>query len=409
MNSTPLEDQVHDALHRTADPLERTPFTVTDVRTRARRIQRRRTAAAGAAVAAVLAIAIPVGLSMVDPAQRSEVPPATQPPAPTVTSGTVLVDPRSAATLDRSPVALMDVDGPRLIRPDGSTLDLPRVYDELTPLGGGWIGVARNDAPGVPARTVEVLTSDLEVEGDGEPVATGGLVVSPDGSRVAWSEHDGTRWRVRVADTEGGAVSDYLEFPPSPEDHEVAPIGFVSDVDVAVTQNDGRGTLSTFVGTGGVLGGLPGPIEGRSASPVTGVVAGLKGSQDGRACSAVVEGVADTGATVWDTCDHTLGPLSPGGQYVLGFAPEVDGNGSPTIAVLDAATGREVVTFQAVLPRRTVGGFFTQVAWERDEAVVVRLFSGEESFMMRLGLDGTVQRIDVSGSGPSGLSVAVPG
>ena len=47
MSPTPLEDQVHDALHRTADPLQRAPFSVTDVRTRARRIQRRRAAVAG--------------------------------------------------------------------------------------------------------------------------------------------------------------------------------------------------------------------------------------------------------------------------------------------------------------------------------------------------------------------------
>ena len=77
MSPTPLEDQVHDALHRTADPLQRAPFTVTDVRTRARRIQRRRAVVAGAAVAAVLAIAIPVGAGVVGPSPRSDVPPAT--------------------------------------------------------------------------------------------------------------------------------------------------------------------------------------------------------------------------------------------------------------------------------------------------------------------------------------------
>ena len=86
MTHTPLEDQVHDALHRTADPLQRAPFTVTDVRTRARRIQRRRNMVAGAAVAAVLAIAVPVGLTMGGPLQRSEAPPVTQPPAPEVTA-----------------------------------------------------------------------------------------------------------------------------------------------------------------------------------------------------------------------------------------------------------------------------------------------------------------------------------
>jgi hypothetical protein len=136
-------------------------------------------------------------------------------------------------------------------------------------------------------------------------------------------------------------------------------------------------------------------------------VAGLVAGDDG-ACSAVVEGVADSGATLWRTCDHVLGPISPGGQYVLGFDPETDANGSPSITVLDAATGDVVVTFVAVLPRRTVGGFWTQTAWAGDDALVVRLFSGDDYSMLRLGLDGTVQRIDIPSAGVSGLSVAVP-
>ena len=109
MSPTPLEDQVHDALHRTADPLQRAPFTVTDVRTRARRIQRRRAAVAGAAVAAVLAIAIPVGAGVVGPSPRSDVPPATQPPAPRITE-TVRIDPLSAPVGAELAVPLINVD-----------------------------------------------------------------------------------------------------------------------------------------------------------------------------------------------------------------------------------------------------------------------------------------------------------
>ena len=59
---------------------------------------------------------------------------------------------------------------------------------------------------------------------------------------------------------------------------------------------------------------------------------------------------------------------------MVGIDPEADGNGTPTISVLDAATGQEVVTFEAALPRRTVGGFWTQMAWVGDEALVARLW-----------------------------------
>ena len=70
--------------------------------------------------------------------------------------------------------------------------------------------------------------------------------------------------------------------------------------------------------------------------------------------------------------------------------------------------GKEVVEFEAVLPRRTVGGFWTQMTWVGDEALVVRLFVGEDYYMMRLGLDGSVRRIDIPSAGVSGLTVAVP-
>ena len=76
--------------------------------------------------------------------------------------------------------------------------------------------------------------------------------------------------------------------------------------------------------------------------------------------------------------------------------------------MLDAATGKELVTFEAVLPRRTVGGFCTQMAWVGDEALVVRMYVGDDYYMMRLGLDGSVQRIDIPSAGVSGLKVAVP-
>ena len=66
------------------------------------------------------------------------------------------------------------------------------------------------------------------------------------------------------------------------------------------------------------------------------------------------------------------------------------------------------MSFEAVLPRRTVGGFWTQMAWDDDEALVVRMFAGDDYYMMRLGLDGSVQRIDIPSSGTSGLTVAVP-
>lgn len=411
MNNTPLEDQVHDALHRRVDPIQHAPLTVTDVRSRARRIQRRRSAVAGVAVAAALAIAVPVGLTMTGSSQRSEVPPATQTPSPAPTptrqlaSGTVLVDPLSAEVVEETPVPLMDVDGPSLITP-GGTVDLPKVYDTLTPYRDGWVGIAIQDAPDVPWSTIEFLDADLDVVDGGS--ATGGLVVSPDGQRVAWSEYTGAQWQVVIADPNSEAEWVYTKFPPAPEAHRVEPVGFVSADEVAVRTFDDTVESKTYVAGGGQPVEVPGLLQADAASPALGVVAGPTEYTPDGTCFAVVDGLAGTDASVWDTCDHRIGPFSPSGTYVVGIDPETDGNGSPTIAVLDAATGEKIATFEAVLPRRTVGGFWTHMAWEGDDALVVRMFSGDDYFMMRLGLDGSVQRIDVPSAGVSGLSVAVP-
>lgn len=404
MNHTPLEDRIHDALHRRVDPLQHAPLTVTDVRRRAGRIQRRRRAAAGAALAAVLAIALPVGLSVADPTRRSEVPPATQTPSPSpqVTSGTIKVDAQSAEVIEVTPVPLLDVDGPTLITADG-TLDLPHVFTTLTPYLDGWVGVAPYDETDKSGPFLEFLGPDLQVDDSGSP--TGGLVVRPDGGRIAWSQYDGTRWQVVVADPAGGTEPDTTTFPPSALDEPVIPLGFVSDDTVAVRATYDVGDPATFVAGGGRPVEVPGLLQADAAS--AGVVAGITELRPEGTCFGVVD-AASGGDPSWTTCDHRLGPFSATGRYVVGARTEVDGDGTPDVTVLDAATGTEVVTFEAALPRRTVGGFWTQMTWVGDEALVVRLWVGEEYRIMRLGLDGSVQRIGIASAGASGLSVAVP-
>jgi hypothetical protein len=399
MNHTPLEDQVHDALHRTADPLERHPFTVGDVRTRARRIQRRRASLAGAAVAAMVAVAVPIGLGMVGPAQRSEVPPVTQPPSPTVT-GTVRIEPRSAEVVESTTVPLVDVDAPSLITPDGP-IALPRAYDTITPYLDGWVGVAMDEGRG----TLEFLDSDLDVDDSAGP--TGGLVVSPDGERIAWSEYTGSQWQVVLADPSGGTERVYTRFAPGPEAQRIEPVGFVSDSAVVVRRNDGNGTMTTYLADGDTPVELPGPITAQSASPVTGMVTGVTSSDLQGSCSAVVDGRARTGEAVWETCDHLLDSFSPDGQHVVGFAPDSDGYGSPTVSILDASTGEPLLDFEVVGSRRQVVAFHDRVAWEGGDSLVLTMLSGDERFVVRLGLDGSVQRVGGASSiDSSGLVVA---
>ena len=288
--NTPLEDQVHDALHRRADPIQHAPLTVTDVRHRARRIQRRRAAVAGVAVAAVLAIAIPVGLSATGPSQRSDVPPATQTPSPTPEGPRARSrSTRASRVVEESPVPLLDVDGPSLITPDG-TLDLPEVFDTLTPYLDGYVGVGRQRR----ARRAVAPSSSWAPTSASTTAATPRAVwsSSPDGGRIAWSEYDGTRWRVVVADPAGETEWVQTTFPPTAEEEPVIPVGFVSADTVAVKAMYNIGDTKTFVAGCGQPVEVPGLLQADTASPSPGVVAGITEFRAEGTCFGVVDAVA---------------------------------------------------------------------------------------------------------------------
>ncbi|PKH43868.1 SigE family RNA polymerase sigma factor [Nocardioides alpinus] len=387
MTHTSLEDEVRDALHRRVDPLRRAPLTVTDVRRRARRVQRRRRIAAGAAVAAALAVAVPVGLAMNGPAQRNGIEPAT-PHSPSIT-GTVTIDPRSAPIGGGPGVPLVNLADPRLITGD-TTLALPESYDQITPYLDGWVAVTNDEG----ALTVQVLDADFRVvDGDGLP--SRGLTVSPDGARVAWTEYDGTRWYVVDRDVAGSREERRTAMPRSAEAAAVTAVGFVSDSEVVVTRTEpGDGTLRTLLADGATVREVPGLLAARTASPATGMVAGLISSDTDSSCSAVVDATARTGEVEWRTCDHTLVSYSPDGAHVVGFASYLDANGSPTMAILNAGTGDTVVDLELAGPARGVVGI-SEVAWEDSETVLATLVSGADQYVVRVRLDGSVERVEV--------------
>jgi hypothetical protein len=392
MNDTHLEEQVHDALHLTADSLQRSPLAVGDVRTRARRIRRRRTITAGAAVAAALAITVPVGLSLTGPVQRSGVQPATQPPT-TVITGTVRIDPRSAPSSDTLAVPLLDVDTARLVA-DGEVTELPETYDQLTPYLEGWIGVVNNEG----AYSWRQLDADFQVVD--EAATASRLAVSADGSRIAWAEHDDTGWYVVDVTADGSREERRTPLPEGIVEARVDVVGFVSDTEVVVTQTDpADGALTTLRVDGSAVTPVPGFVRPWTASSATGVVAGVtRVLDDLSSCSAVIDAQTRTGTPAWDTCDHTLAALSPDGRYVVGLSSYLDGNGSPTLAVLDAATGEAVIDYELIGPRNSILGINDRMAWEDDDHLIVTMVSKDRQYVLRLGLDGTVERISAPGT-----------
>lgn len=385
MNDTPLEDDVRDALHRRVDPLQRSPLAVADVRRRARRIRRRRTVATSAAVAAALAVAVPVGLAMGGSDPRTDVPPATQPPAPT---GTVRIDPRSADVGEGPRIPLIDQSGPTLIVGD-RVEDLPQVYDQITPYRDGWI--ASLDL--VDSRATDTLDSSFVVVtgfADNSPLA-----VSADLGRVAWAAHDGDRWSVLNNDVAGEEREQRTLLPPGPYASSVATIGFVSDSEVVASQLDQvDGTITTFLAVDGEVEELPWIDQAVSASPVTGMIAARTFVEDGRSCAAIFDGGNRAPEPLWTDCERTLGDFSPGGALVIAIPDggRASDGPRPRVSILDATTGASLVDFEVTGAQERVVGI-AEAVWEDEQTLLATYVDGNQLYVVRLGLDGTVERI----------------
>jgi hypothetical protein len=194
----------------------------------------------------------------------------------------------------------------------------------------------------------------------------------------------------------------------------VRPVGFLPGDALLVGATDpATGQESALVvGPDGTTTPLPGSLRVGSASEVSGLFSVQTRFTGDGSCWQVRDAAAG-GAEVWRTCDYSLLGFSPDGRHVLGFTDYLTPNGSPTMAVLDAASGEEVVDFELVGRRTDVVGINPEVAWEDDSTVVATLVTGGQQYVVRLGLDGTVERVggdavDVR-PGQVALKLAAPG
>ena len=181
---------------------------------------------------------------------------------------------------------------------------------------------------------------------------------------------------------------------PRPQDARVRPVGFLpGDALLLGTTDPATGRESaSVVGPDGSTTPLPGSLRVGSASEVSGLVSVQTRFTGDGSCWQVRDAGAG-GAEVWQTCDYSLLGFSPDGRHLLGFTDYLTPDGSPTMAVLDAATGEPVVDFELVGARTGVVGINPEVAWEDDDTVVATLVTGDRQYVVRLGLDGTVERV----------------
>lgn len=353
-------------LHAQVDDWTAAPLTLEGVQGRARTIRRRRQAiGTGAVAAAVLAVAIPVGLTFGGSLDSSP-PPAGPVPSEVVDSDNPVAE--------GSEIGLPYLQDRTLTLPNGDEATLPRAYDGGAVLGTEVLGL-RNDEGNL---FLDVLGSDLLVE-ESIPLDTG-FAQNADGTALAYVTRGELVVRWESGEASFGTVPAGL-----------SPAGLLGGPDCAdvttctVYLNDETGGAPRLVSGSG-------PVEDVAGSPVKVTDAAEDGqlalvtSVDltaGGACSAVVTGAG--GDQVFETCDHTLERFAPGGQHLSAAPAYQSGIGDTYAAIVDAGSGREVARFEA-----SRGDFVWSTAWEDAEHLLVTTYSyGTGWMVVRLGTDGS--------------------
>ncbi len=405
--TTRLTRQLHDQV----DGLQGAPLTLDSVRGKARSIRRtRRAVAGGAAVAAVLAVVVPLGLSL-DSRPDSGRPPVTNTPTEAV-DPTPRADGTFPLTLD---VAEGDVpasgylvrDDRSFVSPDG-VRQLPGRFLQLRRYPGGWIGLREEPAAGGDP---QVVTMDANFQELSAVPANGGLVSNSDGSRMAWVEKIGNEgdWTVVNASLDGGGQ---LRTPTSPD---TAAVGFLADDTVATAYTLDSGEVSfSEASTAGefdsrVLNGsdtLSRYQAVRGTSTAAGLVAGQTEFNGDSTCSQVRDTAAEQ--VVFETCDYLLGEFSPDGRWLIGYASYSD-YGSPLLAILDAATGLPVVEFSSDRsPDRSAT--VQSAVWDDDDTLVALVEESGEQAVLRAESNGALSRVsDVRQTRDLSLEFFLPG
>ena len=394
-NPDPLADELTRQLHAQVDTEfdlgHQAPLSLDDVQGTARTIRRRRRAlATGIAAAAVLAVAIPAGLTLTDGPTRISPAPA---PSPSETiEPTPNPDGSFPLTLDVTEgevpaTGYLVLDDQQLVTQDG-TFDLPGDFVQLTPYDGGWVGIRAGD---YRPNGTQVVTLDADFQELSAVPSGSALAISADGSRVAWVEAvgNGSDWTVVNAPADG---NDPLRTPTAP-DTQVE--GFLADDAVATSQFDDA-TGDTYYGQATPEGEFDAiPLGGYQrvggVSATSGLVAGQTKFLGDSTCSEVRNTDTAQRPLVYETCDFQLADFSPDGRWLIGYATYFD-FGSPTLAILDSATGEPVVEYVSSR-QRAESATVVAAAWEDDDTVLAVVNQGGEQAVLRLESDGTATRV----------------
>jgi hypothetical protein len=380
-------DRLAEGLRRRADQLDdASPLTLDDVRGRARSIRRRRTAVSGLAAAAVLAVAVPIGMAVDDrvtsrPDEGPVAGPDTASPRPDDAGPRELLLTTDVETSSGAPEIPYVLDG-ALRFPDGGEVPLGAEYTTVAAFGEGWAAVRRDDEG---EAFLDLLDEDGSVTGS-RPT-TGALAVSPDGTVLAWATPGGELLA-------GGPDEDPVSMLTLPGE-AVQPVGVVGSGSCAA-DSEGGGCAVYFDTEGAeptgrwvTSKGITGQVDGlRSVAGVSpdGLVAGSVSATDTGSCSALLDAGREP---AWETCEHSLGRFSLDGRHLVGRPAYLDGIGDASVAILDAATGDVLV--EATNDAQTQS-FVADSAWDTDGTLLLTVWQDGWS-LMRLSPEGTLSTV----------------
>ena len=167
-----------------------------------------------------------------------------------------------------------------------------------------------------------------------------------------------------------------------------------------VVFNRGEGSAG-YATSHGIVDDLPAFLKVNDATGR--VYAGQTQSDPEGSCSEIRR--IDTGRTTFKTCHNTLGSFSPDGSHIEAGPAYLDGLCCATSDVLDAGTGKPVLTLEA--RGGTESSYISQVGWEDDSHVLAVVLDGSAWRVVRVDLNGSAELVDI-GQAPTGDAGEVP-
>lgn len=361
-----FDDELRHSLSTQADRVPHVPNLGRSAIRRAHSIRRRRRIASGVAVAALVAVALPLGLKIGDVVSHGQ-DPVERPTGP----ARVELDLQTLSAGDEPAIPYLDG---RTIVGERFEIDVPGQAPivGIAPVDDGVYVASGAGSDGWP---VTRYSRDGDVEALGSVL--NGPVASTDGRWVAYitgdtdefGNADGPATLVLVDDDTGEQSSVML--PAAADAYEVT-IHAVSDGTVYFTPSDrhtGRSMSLQSWSTGdSEPEPMPGNFDATAISPDGSIVAGLIKITDAGSCSAVVE--RTTGAELWRTCDYLVKGFTPDGAYVWAIPSNSEGYGPVAVAIIDAATGELVRHYDPAAPVKHPTTFADAV-FEDDEHLLI--------------------------------------